>query len=306
MTRCRHGCRWSPTEEQAVLSVSGYLQFRVNGDAARTVVKLPAEMRSRVTGTFDGLAAKVYLDGVDIYPPVGATHFGHGLIWSVRQASAADCSQCRSVAAVTRVIGTRGSANADGLRFRIEPGRDVYVVTAVASDLDSRDDVVVAATKAVQSLETGSLAGILASHRRWWSDFWARSYIEIPDKLIEQHWYGAQYIMASCSRRGKVAPGLFGNWVTTDKPAWSSDFHLNYNHQAPFWGLYSSNHIEQAATYEQPIVDRLPAARSAARRLLNCRGAYFTVGMGPWGLSSAAGENFWDRRAMAPTPPSIC
>ena len=103
--------------------------------------------------------------------------------------------------------------------------------------------------------------------------------------------------MASCSRRGKVAPGLFGNWVTTDKPAWSSDFHLNYNHQAPFWGLYSSNHIEQAATYEQPIVDRLPAARSAARRLLNCRGAYFTVGMGPWGLPSAAGENFWGQKS---------
>ena len=70
---------------QAVLSVSGYLQFRVNGDAARTVVKLPAGEWSHVTGTFDGLAAKVYLDGVNIYPPVGATHFGHGLIWSVRR-----------------------------------------------------------------------------------------------------------------------------------------------------------------------------------------------------------------------------
>ena len=50
---------------------------------------------------------------------------------------------------------------------------------------------------------------------------------------IEKRWYGAEYIMACCSRAGKVPPGLWGNWITTDEPLWHGDFHLNYNYQAP-------------------------------------------------------------------------
>ena len=33
---------------------------------------------------------------------------------------------------------------------------------------------------------------------------------------------------------------------------WEGDYHLNYNHMAPFYGLYSSNHIEQADPYHAP------------------------------------------------------
>ncbi len=84
-------------------------------------------------------------------------------------------------------------------------------------------------------------------HREWWSQFWSRSFIEIPDKIIEKHWYAALYTMGSCSREGKVAPGLWGNWVTTDQPNWNGDFHLNYNFQAPYYIVYSSNHADLVA-----------------------------------------------------------
>ena len=50
--------------------------------------------------------------------------------------------------------------------------------------------------------------------------------------------------MASCSRNRQFPPSLFGNWITVNRPSWAGDIHLNYNHQAPFWALYSSNRVE--------------------------------------------------------------
>jgi hypothetical protein len=42
-------------------------------------------------------------------------------------------------------------------------------------------------------------------------------------------------VLASASRPGKVAPGLYGPWVTCDHMLWGDDFHLNYNFQAAFY-----------------------------------------------------------------------
>jgi len=61
------------------------------------------------------------------------------------------------------------------------------------------------------------------------------------------------------------------------------DFHLNYNFQAPYYGVYSSNHPELAEPYYQTILDYMPKAREMAR-LFHCRGVHFPVAIGPEGL----------------------
>jgi hypothetical protein len=111
--------------------------------------------------------------------------------------------------------------------------------------------------------------------------------VEIPDKLIERHYYGAQYILASCSRNPGFPPGLLGNWVTTDTPAWAGDYHLNYNHQAPFWGLYSSNHLQLADSYDAPLLEYMEQGKRNAEEFLGVRGVYYEVGIGPRGFCSA-------------------
>lgn len=126
-----------------------------------------------------------------------------------------------------------------------------------------------------------------AEHRRWWSDFWSESSVEIGDALIERHYYGAQYLLASCSRNSGFPPGLWGNWITTDTPAWAGDYHLNYNHQAPFWGLYSSNHPRLADGYDAPLLESIEAGRRNAKEFLGQRGVYLEVGVGPRGFCTA-------------------
>jgi hypothetical protein len=130
------------------------------------------------------------------------------------------------------------------------------------------------------------LADLHAKHCGWWKNFWLGSGVRIPSEpLIEKMWYGSHYIMASCCGNRNFPPGLFANWVTTDTPDWSGDYHLNYNYEAPWWGLYSSNKIELTEGYDTPLMEYLPGAREAARRKLDCRGLYSLVGIGPRGFA---------------------
>jgi hypothetical protein len=109
-----------------------------------------------------------------------------------------------------------------------------------------------------------------------WKNFWSRSAVEFEDKELEKIWYHNQYFLACCLREGKVAPGLFGNW-TSGKigTAWHGDYHMNYNTQQVFWGLFSSNHVDQNLPYVELVENLLPLASNYAREKLGMPGAFF-------------------------------
>lgn len=89
----------------------------------------------------------------------------------------------------------------------------------------------------------------------YWSGFWNRSRLALPaHPLVEGYWYRSQYLMAAASREGRVPPGLWGPWVSTDSPAWSGGFTLDYNFEMPFQGLYSSNHADVARSYYPEVL----------------------------------------------------
>ncbi|HEX4168895.1 MAG TPA: hypothetical protein VHZ55_25810 [Bryobacteraceae bacterium] len=111
---------------------------------------------------------------------------------------------------------------------------------------------------------------------RYWSDFWSKSAVELEDKELERWWYHNQYWLACCLREGKVAPGLFGNW-TSGKigTAWHGDYHMNYNTQQVFWGVFSSNHVEQHLPYVDLVENLLPVSERYAREKFGLPGSYF-------------------------------
>jgi hypothetical protein len=65
---------------------------------------------------------------------------------------------------------------------------------------------------------------------------------------------------------------------------------MNYNHAAPFYGLYSSNHIEQADPQDAPVLDFMPVGMKHASEILRCRGVLYPVGIGPLGLDASGLE----------------
>lgn len=124
-------------------------------------------------------------------------------------------------------------------------------------------------------------------HGEWWKRFWSKSNVRLHDEVIENHWYAGLYTLACCARNKKFAPGLWGNFSTQDRMPWHSDYHLNYNYQAPFFGLPSANHTELMDCYDTPLEDFVPYAQEFSRKYLGCRGVYFPVGIGPIGLDTS-------------------
>ena len=61
---------------------------------------------------------------------------------------------------------------------------------------------------------------------------------------------------------------------------------MNYNFEAPFYALTSSNHPELLECYTSPLNDFLPIAKRYARDYLGIEGAYYPVGIGPLGLET--------------------
>ena len=196
-------------------------------------------------------------------------------------------------AAAVKVIG------ADGLSLTLRPGKPVTVALAMASVFKHKDYADVA-RKLAGGLDEAGIAALRQEHAKWWRGFWGRSFVELDDPAIEQRYYLSHYVMASCSRDPEFPPGIFGTWVTTDSPAWAGDYHLNYNHMAPFYGLYSSNHIEQADPYHAPILDFMEQAKAYAQAELKCRGVYYPVGIGPKGIETSRGGTYDSKGDSSP------
>jgi len=182
---------------------------------------------------------------------------------------------------------------ARGTSFSLQPGQPVTIAAAVMTNHDTKDYETLARVKANRA-DSADITRLKAEHQKWWQDFWAASYVELDDKLLEKYYYGSHYIMACCSRNGKFPPGLYGNWITSDRTAWSGDIHLNYNHEAPFWALYSSNRVSLTDCYDTPLLEHLEEFQVDARKHLNQKGAYASVALGPKGLTC----RFQDKAGM--------
>lgn len=178
-----------------------------------------------------------------------------------------------------------GAGKEGDLRFSVEPGRKVVLVVGVESLFKNRD-YPGAVKRMVGAVDERRIAELRKEHEAWWADYWAKSYVDIGTGVVEKQYYMSLYLMGSCSRDPEFAPPIFGTWTLTDKPAWAGDYHMNYNHVAPFYGLYSSNRIEQADPQDAPLLDFMAHGRKYSRMLYGTRGVVYPVGIGPKGIDS--------------------
>lgn len=145
-----------------------------------------------------------------------------------------------------------------------------------------QDPVNPTVTLAQQSATPAAVTSISSAHSTWWANYWGASCVLLPSSdpfpVLQKYWYGAQYLMAMSSRAGKVPPGLWGPFITNDGPGWNGDYTLNYNcilqiyhascltfvDQAPYYGVFSSNHPELIFPYFDPILQWVPNGRKMA------------------------------------------
>jgi len=171
----------------------------------------------------------------------------------------------------------------DSDSFILEPDHPVFVIASVRTNHETGLYKMEAIDKVIR-LDSDEIVKLKSEHNRWWRSYWAKSYIHIEDTLLEKYYYASNYIMACCSRNINFPPGLYGNWITMDRLAWSGDIHLNYNYEAAYWALYSSNRVEIADPYDTPLIDALEIFKEYSKKYLNTKGAYAPVAIGPKGL----------------------
>lgn len=184
------------------------------------------------------------------------------------------------VAIAVNAVGQKGTT------FTIKPGSATIIAAGICTNHENKNylSTAIARAKAVTAVTVKKYA---QKNDAWWKQFWSKSYINIGDTMLEKYYYGSQYLLACCSRNNVFPPGLCGNTITDDATnTWEGDYHLNYNYQAPWWGSYSSNHIELTEGYDRPVLDYLPKAKRHAQEELQKKGVYYPTGIGPKGFTA--------------------
>ena len=195
-------------------------------------------------------------------------------------------------ATAIRVIG------ATGPKFTLKTGAPVTLVFTTTSAF-KHPAPLDAAKKYVSALTAEKIAAIRKAHEQWWADYWNRSWVVVDDPLLMKAYYQGLYTLAACSRDPRFPPGIFGPWITSDDPAWSNDYHLNYNFVAPYYGLYSANRLEQADPEDTPILEFMPRGRWYAQHVTKTRGVLYPVGIGPMGTEPTRGETYGNELGSA-------
>jgi len=89
------------------------------------------------------------------------------------------------------------------------------------------------------------------THLRWWKNFWSKSSISLPDKVIEKQYYLEMYKLGSVSRPNAPAITLQAVWTADNGslPPWKGDFHNDLNTQLSYWPVYTGNHLIEGDSY---------------------------------------------------------
>ncbi len=173
----------------------------------------------------------------------------------------------------------------DGV-FSLGPNKSLMMICAFSSNFKS-DDCLRSVISEVEAYNKKKVAKLRKTHVEWWKKFWEKSYVSIPDSVIELQYYRSLYGIACCSRDKNFPPSIFGTWITKEQPWWFGDYHLNYNHMAPYYGLYSANRLEQALPYYAPLIDAIPMGKRYSEEIAGIEdGIILPVGIGPLGIET--------------------
>ncbi|HZQ52520.1 MAG TPA: hypothetical protein VFB14_09995 [Bryobacteraceae bacterium] len=169
----------------------------------------------------------------------------------------------------------QGEWTVEGKGLRSKRPQQLRIDIGLFTPRDHPESVRYAADEA-QRLSKIPVEQIQKRSNQFWFEYWSQSAVEFADEELERWWYHNQYWLACCLRPGKIAPGLFGNWTSGHiGTAWHGDYHMNYNTQQVFWGVFSSNHVEQHLPYIELVESLLAMSENYAREKFGLPGAYF-------------------------------
>lgn len=171
-------------------------------------------------------------------------------------------------------------SSAEGAVLQADIGREAFIRLAQQA-VPRKAGVPALRTPAFHA----SFAEAAALTAETWSDFWAQSKVELPDRELMKWYRRSLYYLAATSANSAYPPGPMGPWPGR----WGGRIFghdLTYMHAA----LLSSNHPKLSGQFVEWYLKNLPSARRNARRNYGSPGARYG-----W-------EENWRGEECAPAP----
>jgi alpha-L-fucosidase 2 len=203
------------------------------------------------------------------------------------------------------------SGEDERVRWVVQPTNDKKQMVWVASERKEGDTTLIALSISLDQAGaskdeaiahvTGALEkgwdAMQESHQRWWSEFWARSDVKIPDELIMRNYVLVRYLLGAGSRLGASPLPLQGVWTSPGKfPPWKGDYHHDLNTQMCYVSYLAAGHSDEGRCFLEFMWNLLPTFRKFARDFHDAPGAIFPSVM------SHAGKPLtgWPQYALMP------
>lgn len=135
---------------------------------------------------------------------------------------------------------------------------------AVGYNKTSKGKAIPEAIDAIRSFRSKSFVQVLKKHHQWWNNYYAKSFISLPDKKLESYYWLQLYKIASATRPDRPIIDLMGPWFTSKTP-WPAIW-WNLNTQLSYSPMFASNHLEMTLPLfnllkqnRQQLINNVPA-----------------------------------------------
>lgn len=169
----------------------------------------------------------------------------------------------------------------------------VYAWTDQAESIDDWKDQLLTLA---DSLETIDLAKSRNAHRKFWNNFWERSWIYAdgtPEARAVTQAYILQRFISACAGRGKFPQKFNGSLFTVDSlladypydadfRRWGGPYWLQ-NTRLIYWPMLMNGDYDRMQPFFKMYTDALPYAEAATQHFYGHAGAFFPETMYFWG-----------------------
>ncbi|HEX5667737.1 MAG TPA: hypothetical protein VFX73_02975, partial [Chitinophagaceae bacterium] len=120
--------------------------------------------------------------------------------------------------------------------------QDSTLSIAVGYGPESQDGSTKEAIGHLEDFRKKKFGDVVNTHRQWWSDYFKKSFIAVPDARMQRYYWLELYNLASATRKGEPMVDLMGPWFTSNTP-WPGIW-WNLNTQLSYSNIFVTNHLE--------------------------------------------------------------